>query len=412
MTTLLTNISSLVTVDAAGAAAKTGADMRSVGEIRNAAILFDERIRWIGTSDEAEALRADDVEVIDCTGKTVMPGFVDSHTHMVFAGDRAHEYARRIEGATYSEIAAEGGGILSTMHAVRSASVEDLVDVGDALVSSALAHGTTTVEIKSGYGLDLGSELRLLEAVGMLREGHEARIVGTFLGAHAVPPEYKADPDAYVRHVITDMLPAVAEQGVASFCDVFVDKGFFTAEHGEQILAAARDHGLGLKIHADEIALVGASTMAARMGCISADHLEHSTVNEIRALRDAGVVCTLLPGTAYTLRLPYPDARTMIGEGAVVALATDCNPGSCFTENMQAILSLACVNMRMSIEEAIVASTLHGAAALGLTAHVGSLEVGKFADIVVYDVPSYRDIVYHFGVNHVWTVFIGGEEVG
>ena len=411
MKTLLININSLVTVSANGAATKTGASMRDVGEIVDGAVLFDERILWIGPSSESSEYHGDDVEVVDCQGKTVMPGFVDSHTHMVFAGSRSDEFARRLAGESYSDIAAEGGGILTTMRAVREADLEALINVGDALLTSALEHGSTTIEIKSGYGLDVESELRLLDAIGQLQRGHEARVIGTFMGAHAVPPEYKTEPERYVNLVINEMLPKVKEQGVASFCDVFTDAGFFTIEQSERILLAAREHGLRLKVHADEIALIGASHMAARLGCISADHLEHSTRDEIRALRGAGVVCTLLPGTAYTLRLPYPDAREMISQGAIVALATDCNPGSCFSENMQTILSLACINMNMSIEEAIVASTLHGAAALGLAEHLGSIEVGKFADIVVYDVPSYKNIVYHFGVNHVWGAWVGGNEM-
>ena len=411
MSTALVNVDSLVTINAHGATEKIGAGMRDIGEIHNGAIIFDDVIRWIGPSSEVDRHITDDTEVIDCSGKTVLPGFVDSHTHMVFAGSRSHEFARRLAGATYAEIAAEGGGILTTMRAVREADVESLLDVGDALLTSALNHGTTTAEIKSGYGLDTNSELRLLEAVGELQRGHEARVLGTFLGAHAVPPEWKHDPEGYVDLVINDMLPRVAEQGIASFCDVFVDAGFFTAEQGERILRAGIAHGLRPKIHADEIALVGASQMAARVGAISADHLEHSTAAEIAALRDAGVVCTLLPGTAYTLGLPFPDARTMIDTGAVVCIATDCNPGSSFSENMQMMLSLACRNMRMSVEEALVASTLHGARALNLAAYLGSLEVGKWADIVVYDVPSYKDIVYHYGINHVWSVFVGGNEV-
>ena len=411
MSTALVNVDSLVTINAHGATEKIGAAMRDIGEIHNGAIIFDDVIRWIGESSEVDQHITDDTEVIDCSGKTVLPGFVDSHTHMVFAGSRSHEFARRLAGATYAEIAAEGGGILTTMRAVREADVESLLDVGDALLTSALNHGTTTAEIKSGYGLDTNSELRLLEAVGELQRGHEARVLGTFLGAHAVPPEWKHDPEGYVDLVINDMLPRVAEQGIASFCDVFVDAGFFTAEQGERILLAGIAHGLRPKIHADEIALVGASQMAARVGAISADHLEHSTAAEIAALRDAGVVCTLLPGTAYTLGLPFPDARTMIDTGAVVCIATDCNPGSSFSENMQMMLSLACRNMRMSVEEALVASTLHGARALNLAAHLGSLEVGKWADIVVYDVPSYKDIVYHYGINHLWSVFVGGNEV-
>jgi imidazolonepropionase len=400
-------------------------------------------IEWVGTAEDAEHLDQTDVTVIDCTGKTVLPGFVDSHTHMVFAGSRAHEFARRVAGATYAEIAAEGGGILTTMRAVREATLEQLAANGRKLVQSALAHGTTTVEIKSGYGLDTESELKMLEATKKV-QGTRYKVQQspslvpspsspvpspsslvprssslvpspsslvpsvfiTFLGAHAVPPEWKHDPEAYVNIVINEMLPAVAEQGIAEFCDVFTDAGFFTVEQSTRILKKAKELGLKLKVHADEIALIGASQMAAELGCISADHLEHSTIDEIRILRDAGVVCTLLPGTAYTLRLPYPDARTMIEEGAVVALATDCNPGSSYSESMPTIMSLACMNMRMSIEEAIVASTINGAAALGISATCGSLEVGKRADVVLYDVASYKDIIYHYGVNHVERVWV------
>lgn len=443
MKTLLTNISSLVTVAAGGAPFITGEAMREVGEINQGAILFSDVIEWVGTAEDAEHLDQTDVTVIDSTGKTVLPGFVDSHTHMVFAGSRAHEFARRVAGATYAEIAAEGGGILTTMRAVREATLEQLAANGRKLVQSALAHGTTTVEIKSGYGLDTESELKMLEATKKV-QGTRYKVQQspslvpspsspvpspsslvprssslvpspsslvpsvfiTFLGAHAVPPEWKHDPEAYVNIVINEMLPAVAEQGIAEFCDVFTDAGFFTVEQSTRILKKAKELGLKLKVHADEIALVGASQMAAELGCISADHLEHSTIDEIRTLRDAGVICTLLPGTAYTLRLPYPDARTMIAEGAVVALATDCNPGSSYSESMPTIMSLACMNMRMSIEEAIVASTINGAAALGISATCGSLEVGKRADVVLYDVPSYKDIVYHYGVNHVERVWV------
>lgn len=400
MLNVLTNIASLVTVQSNGAHSRTGSDMQDIGEIRNGAVVHNgSTIVWVGQASALPPAYVDGATITDCTGKTVMPGFVDSHTHMVFAGSRSHEFARRLAGASYAEIAAEGGGILTTMKAVRSATVDELVAVGRNLVDTAVRHGSTTIEIKSGYGLDVDSELRLLEAAGRLKMVGRAHIHATFLGAHAVPPEWKHDPDGYVDLVINEMLPAVAEQGIAEFCDVFTDAGFFTREQSTRILVAAHDLGLKLKVHADEIALVGASDMAAELGCISADHLEHSTAREVRLLRDAGVVCTLLPGTAYTLRLPFPDARMMIEEGAIVALATDCNPGSCFTENMQTILSLACINMRMSIEEAITAATINGAAALGISHITGSIEVGKRPDIVIYDVPRYHDVVYHFGLN-------------
>jgi len=410
MATLITNISSLVTVNANGNHALTGASMNDVGEIKDGAILFDETIEWIGRASEIDADNID-ADVIDAQGCTVMPGFVDSHTHMVFAGSRSHEFARRLQGVSYQTIAAEGGGILQTMRAVREADLPTLLDIAEPLVHSAIQHGTTTVEIKSGYGLTLDSELRQLAVLEDLREMLPITIVGTFLGAHDVPPEYAGRREAYVDHVINDMLPRVAEQRVAEFCDVFADTGYFTNEDSERILRAAASHGLKAKVHADELSAFGAAEMAARMGAISADHLLYISEEGMDAMKAAGTVATLLPGTAYTLRLPYAPARTMIDKGMVVALATDCNPGSCYCENMQQILSLACMNMKMSIEESIVASTLHGAAALGLASLTGSLEVGKRADIVIHHAPSYTELVYHFGTNTVMSVFAGGQEV-
>lgn len=410
MATLITNISSLVTVNANGAHSKTGASMNDVGEIRDAAILFDETITWIGPASEIDETTID-AEIIDAHGCTVMPGFVDSHTHIVFAGSRSQEFARRLQGVSYQQIAAEGGGILHTMRAVRDAELPDLVNVAEGLAHSALQHGTTTIEVKSGYGLTLDSELRQLAALEDLTEMLPMTFVGTFLGAHDVPPEYAGRREAYVDHIIADMLPRIAEQRVAVFCDVFADTGYFTNDDAERILRAAREHGLVPKVHADELSAFGAAEMAARVGAISADHLLYISEAGMDAMKAAGTVATLLPGTAYTLRLPYAPARTMIDKGMIVALATDCNPGSCFCENMQQILSLACMNMRMSIEESIVASTLHGAAALGMADTIGSLEVGKRADLVMYHVPSYTDLVYHFGANAVMSVFTAGQEV-
>lgn len=393
--------------------------MNALGVISDGAILMDRTILAVGTTAEVQQAyphKTQSAVKIDCTGKTVLPGFIDSHTHMVFAGSRSDEFARRLAGVSYSQIAAEGGGILSTVNAVRSASVLDVMNIGRRLVLSAIRHGTTTIEIKSGYGLSTDSELLLLEAAAGLQQTTPAEIHITFLGAHDVPVEYRTSTppyttDGYVQHIIDVMLPAVHRQGYATACDVFADEGFFSVEQAERICNAAKGLGFAIHVHADEIQNIGASAMAARLHAYSADHLERTTERDMIAMRDAGVVATLLPGTAYTLRLPYPNARMMIDNGLIVALATDCNPGSNMSENMQHVLSLACVNMNMTIDEAITAATLHGAHALRIAHRKGSIEVGKDADVVLYSVPNYTDIVYHWGVNHVERVWIGGEEV-
>ena len=409
MRTLLTNISQLVTVGSQGEGTKTKSAMSELSIVENAAMIFSDNIEWIGTASEASRLELDKTVKIDCNQKCVLPGFVDSHTHIVFAGNRSHEFARRLAGVSYQQIASEGGGILSTVRAVRNASVEELYVQAKVLAISAMQHGTTTIEIKSGYGLSTEDELKLLRAIRMLRNNVPLRIHSTFLGAHDFPPEYRDNRDAYVDLIINEMIPIVVEEKLAEFCDMFTDTGYYTIEQSERILRAARDAGLKLKVHADELSSFGAADLAARMGAISADHLLFISDNGIADMISSKTIATLLPGTAYTLRLPYAPARKMIDQGAVVALATDCNPGSCFNENMQTIISLACMNMNMSVEEAITASTLHGAAALTSSSTVGSLEVGKKADFTVLNSSHYADMVYHFGVNHVEQVWIDGK---
>lgn len=414
MTTLFTNISSLVTMSAGGATCKSGTQMQDIGAVSNGAVLIDDGIiQWTGTAAEAAerldnlAIVADDI--VDCTGKIVLPGFVDSHTHMVFAGNRSDEFARRLRGTTYQEIAAEGGGILKTMRAVRESSVEELAAIGLHLVTNAMRYGTTAVEIKSGYGLDLQSELNQLRAVRILRSELPLHISATFLGAHDIPPEYRNDREAYIRLLCNEMIPAVAEEGLAEFCDVFTDTGYYTVEETERILRCAEEAGMRLKIHADELSNVHAAALSARLRCSSADHLLNIDDEGIAAMRDANVVGTLLPGTAYFLGLPYAPARRMIEQGMTIALATDCNPGSCFTENMQLILSLACTQMKMTMEEALCAATLNGAAAINKSDVLGSIEPGKEASFIVANGSSYTDLIYHFGVNHVQEVWIRGH---
>ncbi|MDB5035557.1 MAG: imidazolonepropionase [Chlorobi bacterium] len=407
-TLLLENISTLVTVAAPpGRLRRSGSEMADIGVLRDVDVAVEgEAIDWIGPAGTG---RFPDAERIDCRGRTVLPGFVDSHTHIVHAGDRAHEFAMRLRGATYQEIAAAGGGILSTMRSVRESSVDEIVERSRPLVESAFRHGSTTIEAKSGYGLDTENELKLLEAIARLGEAAAPTLIPTFLGAHDFPPEHRSDHEPYIAEIIDRMIPAVAGRGLAQFCDVFSDTGYYTVEESERIFRAARDHGLRLRVHADELSSFGGAEMAARIGALSADHLLMISDPGIEAMRDADVVATLLPGTAFFLNLPYAPARRMIERGMTVALATDCNPGSNMCENMQMTLALACMGMRMTVEEAITAATLNGAAALDIAETVGSIEVGKVADMAIFTTADYPGIVYHYGVNQVMAVIKRGR---
>ena len=340
-------------------------------------------------------------QVIDANGRAIIPGFVDSHTHCVFAGNRSNEFARRLRGITYQQIASEGGGILSTVSAVRKASIEELAEKGIELAWKAIEYGTTTIEMKSGYGLSQESEIALIKAIEIVKNEVPIRIFSTFMGAHDFPPEYAHNRSAYIDLIINEMLPAIKELNVVDFCDVFTDTGYYSIEDSRRILQKAMELGFSCKVHADELSSFGAAEMAGELKVVSADHLLYCSEAGMDAIKQGGTIATLLPGTAYTLRLPYAPARRMIDRGLIVALATDCNPGSCYTPNMQTILSLACMNMGMSIEEALTSATLHGAYALGAEQYCGSIEIGKSADFNILDTSSYSDMVYHFGVNHI-----------
>jgi imidazolonepropionase len=371
------------------------------------------QIVWVGRSSEARGAvwLVRDGRELDARGRVVLPGFVDSHTHLVFAGSREREFARRIAGASYQEIAAAGGGILATVAATRDATVEELVALGRRRLDLALRHGTTTVEVKSGYGLSTADELKMLEAIRALRDSHAVDVHATFCGAHEVPPEFKEDPGAYVELVVEEMLPEVAGRGLAEYCDVFCEAGVFSVEQARRILAAGQARGLRAKFHADEFVATGGAELAAELGALSADHLLAARLDGIRAMAHAGVTATLLPGTAFFLGLAYAPARAFWETGVRIALATDFNPGSSYTPNMQLILTLACTQMRMPVEDAIRAATLGGAAAMGLEREVGSLAPGKRCDLAVLDVPNYYHLPYLFGVNHVETVVRAGRPV-
>ncbi len=409
------HISSLVTVNTNGKLAKVGSDMSDVGEIRDGAIVFDDKIRFVGTTHAAHEFTANNnlhiYEVIDASRKTLMPGFVDSHTHIVFAGNRSQEFARRLRGVTYKQIAEEGGGIQTSVRATRHATIEELFENAKKLAISAMKHGTTTIEIKSGYSLNLLGELNQLSAISMLDEELPINIKATFLGAHDFPPEYKNNRDAYIDLLCNEMIPAVVEQGIAQYCDAFIDKGYYTLEQGEKVLRAALDAGLKIRVHADELADVSAAKLAAELGAVSADHLLFVSDESIEAMKKSDTVACLLPGTAYFIRMPYANARRMIEAGLVVAISTDTNPGSSFTENMQLILSLSAINMNMTAEEALCAATINGARALELSHRKGSIEVGKDADFIICNCDSYTDLFYHFGINHVESTWIGGNKI-
>ena len=386
-----------------------GKEMNNLTILQDAAIAIegDEIVRVGASEDVAQEFA--NTKRIDCSGKTVLPGFVDPHTHLVFAGNRSNEFAMRLRGASYQEIYEAGGGILSSMYAVRNASLEEIVERARPLVQSAFRHGSTTIEVKSGYGLDTASELKLLEAIHILNREEAPTLVPTFLGAHAFPPEFKDNHAGYVDLIINEMIPAVAERNLAEYCDVFTDEGYFTVEESEKIFRAAEQYGMKIRVHADELADVQAAEMSAQISAVSADHLLMISDQGIEAMREAGVIAGLLPGTAFYLGLPYAPARKLIDAGLAVTLATDCNPGSNMSENMQMTLALACMGMRMTIEEAITASTLNAAASLDRSDRVGCIAPGMKADLTIFSVSTYPDIVYHYGVNQVEAVVKNGK---
>ena len=341
-----------------------------------------------------------------------LPGFVDPHTHPVFYKTREEEFEMRILGKSYEQIAAQGGGIRNSVRAFRQASFQELVELTYQRISQFIEYGTTTIEAKSGYGLSLDDEIKSLRILRKIGEILPITIVPTFLGAHEVPDEYQNNRRAYIDVIIKEMIPAVAEEKLAEFCDIFTEKNVFNIAESEKILQAAKDYGLKLKLHADELNPLGGAELAAKMGAISADHLLKVSDRGIAALRDSGVTAVLLPGTAFFLgKDHYAPARKMIQQGVKVALATDYNPGSSFTQNMNLILSIACTQMKLTPAETIWAATIRSAEAIHREKETGSLEVGKKADIVLHDVPNYQYIPYHYGMNHVTMVIRHGEVI-
>ncbi len=409
--TVIRNIGQLVTVAQQPLPGVSG----PLQVISNAALAtHDGKIVWLGPDNDAEPLfqhgHGDGVTIVDAEGAVITPGLVDSHTHLVFAGDRAAEFHLRRQGVSYGELLAQGRGILATMKATREADTETLTELALARLHSLRQYGTTTVEIKTGYGLDVVTEetcLRIINSLNALEatpkyQHDRVRVVPTFLGAHSLPPEYRDRREEYVRLVIEEMLPAFV--GLARFCDVFCEREAFTQEECRRILVRAKELGYGLKIHAEQLSPSGGARLAAELGATSADHLDFASDEDLDAMREAGVVATLLPGCSYTLRTPYPSARRLLDRGLHVALATDFNPGTSYCESMQTMLSLAMSAMGMSLDEALAAATINGARALGLQERIGSLEVGKNCELALWSIRDYQEIGYHFGINLVHSV--------
>ena len=381
--------------------------------------VHDGRIVWIGPDNDAEPLfvrdtdtEGQDITIIDALGAVVTPGFVDSHTHLVFAGNRAGEFHLRRSGVSYAELLKQGRGILSTVQATRSASTDTLLELAQSRLNSLRSYGTTTVEVKTGYGLDTITEeacLRIINTLAAIEENApnqqtQIRVVPTFLGAHTLPPEYKERRREYIDLVVEKMLPSFV--GLARFCDVFCENGAFSLDESRHILTRAKELGYQLKVHADQLSPSGGARLAAELGATSADHLDYASDDDLDAMREAGVVATLLPGCSYTLRTPYPQARRYLDHGLSVALATDFNPGTSYCENMQTMLELAMSAMGMTLEEALLAATINGACALALQDEIGSLEVGKRCELALWSIQDYQEIGYHFGINQVQSVFI------
>ncbi|MFV0498100.1 MAG: imidazolonepropionase [Candidatus Fimivivens sp.] len=400
-------------VTCAGKAPKQGAQMSDIGLIKDGAVLINgDKIEAVGTTtDLMKQFGNTGCEIIDATGKTVLPGFVDSHTHFVFGGYRADEFSWRLRGDSYMSIMERGGGINASVEHTRAATLEELVEVGRERLAQMLEFGVTTVEGKSGYGLDKDTELKQLRAMKALKGVQPVDIVSTFMGAHSVLPEYKGRERDLLDMLLRDVAPVVKSEDLAEFVDIFTEKNVFSIEDSRYYLNAAKAMGFKLKIHADEIVQLGGAELAAEVGTFSADHLLQASDKGIADMAKAGVIGTMLPATAFSLKENFARARKMIDDGMAVAVASDLNPGSCFTNSIPLLIALSCIYMRMSIEEVITALTINGAAALDRADRVGSIEPGKQADIIFLKYPSIHFLPYHTGINLVETVMKNGEIV-
>ncbi len=410
MNLAIVNIGELVTL-AGPEGLRRGHEMSELNIIHGATILAKgQRIAYAGPAEGAPTFSDEDTDTVDAGGRCVTPGFIDPHTHLVFGGTRVHEYERRLRGETYEEIAASGGGIRSTVLATREATDIELLTLAQARLATALRGGTTSLEIKSGYGLSERAEKKILRVISWLRDASKQRIATTFLGAHAIPPEFEGKADAYVDLLCQDTLPKIARNKLAQYADVFCEKGAFTPAQSTRYLLAAKAHGLSLRAHVDQLTRGGGAEMASACGCVTADHLEQTDQRGIESLVRGGVQPVLLPASVFALgKSKYADARAMIEEGLAVALATDFNPGSSPTLSMPMVMTLACLHMKMTPAEALTAATYNAACSLHWESELGSIEEDKRADIVIHDYADYRELSYYFGSETPRVVIVGGK---
>ncbi|SFL57246.1 imidazolonepropionase [Pelosinus propionicus] len=399
-------------VTSTGTTARKGTDMNRLERIIDGALLAkDGIVEWVGKTAELPEISRENLTIIDASGCSVIPGFVDSHTHFVFGGYRPEEFFWRLSGTPYLEILERGGGILNTVKATQSMDYDAMFESASRRLDDMLLMGVTTVEGKSGYGLDFDTELMQLKVMGKLNAVHTVEVVPTFMGAHAIPPKYHGRGDDYVTFIVEELLPAVVEQSIAEFCDVFCEKGVFSVDQTRKILQAAGDLGLKRKIHADEIVSFGGAELAAELGAVSADHLLQASDKGIADMAARDVVATVLPITAFCLKEKYARARWIIDNGGALALATDYNPGSCFSHSIPMLIALAAIQLTLSPAEILTALTLNGAAAVGRADRIGTLEPGKQADILILKYPSYLFLSYHAGMNIVDRVIKKGQVV-